>query len=225
MELQPLHSILVLGLGLGWLHAMDADHIMAVSVLAANKKQRKKSWQALEMIRFCGAWAVGHGCTLLLLTALLIFIGVELPAVVSQLAEKLIGVILIAMGAWILWHICSGKLYFQAHSHQDVTHVHLSHKHKKEHNHQPVLVGVTHGLAGSAPVLALVPAMESSNAWFALGYVALFSLGVLMTMIVFGLGFGYVQSRLIKLGERVYQWSRSAIAVLSIGFGSYWLLA
>ena len=60
----------------------------------------------------------------------------------------------------------------------------------------------THGLAGSAPVLALVPAVESSNAWFALGYVALFSLGVLMTMIVFGLGFGYVQSRLIKLGER-----------------------
>ena len=55
-------------------------------------------------------------------------------------------------------------------------------------NHAPILVGMMHGLAGSAPALALVPVVAHGQLWMALTYLVLFSVGVLLAMLVFGLG-------------------------------------
>jgi len=224
MNLQPLHSLLLLGFTLGLLHAMDADHIMAVSVLISNKKDQRKSGNLARILRFCFAWAIGHGCTFLFLSAIFIFLGVKLPNVVSHWAEKLIGLILVSAGTGILWNIFTKKINFYIHSHNDITHVHLLNKDEKYHNHKPVLVGITHGVAGSAPILALMPTIESNSAWSSFVYSVLFSLGVLFTMIVFGFCFGHLQNFLARFGESIYQINKAIIAAISVGCGSYWLL-
>ncbi len=225
MEVPVLYSILTLGFGLGLLHALDADHIMAVSALASAGAQDDSSWSVRRMIRFCCGWAFGHGAVLCALALLLIFAEVELPAIVATFAENVIGVFLIALGIWVFCTMRQHKLSLQIHSHDQITHIHLSNSGKTHHTHQSVLVGITHGLAGSAPVLALIPLVSTSSIWIGLSYVALFSLGVLCTMLVFGLFVGQLQKWIAEVGQQLFQYSRMAVASASIAFGCYWLFA
>lgn len=228
MEPSVLYSILTLGFGLGMLHALDADHIMAVSALASGAQQdssgSRNGWSAKKVMGFCCTWALGHGAVLFALATLLIFAKIELPTMFIHFAEKLIGLLFIGLGGWIFWQIGKHKLSLQVHSHDTITHVHLAEAGKPHHTHQSVLVGATHGLAGSAPVLALIPAMETTSRWVGLLYVGLFSLGVLIAMLIFGLFFGQLQKWIAGIGQKLFRFSRMAIATVSIAFGCYWLL-
>jgi len=229
MEYTTLYSILSLGFGLGLLHALDADHIMAVSSLATSHNDRKKSWSGRKMLWFCTRWAMGHGAILLALAFLFIFAKIELPTIIPYLAEKLVGCLLIGIGLWIGWNIYKNSISLEVHTHKDdsdndVVHMHLTTPGVNQHNHQPILVGMTHGLAGSAPVLAIIPATSQSNALFGIAYVLVFCLGVIFSMMLFGLFFGRFQNWVAGASQKLFQISRLIIASISIGFGTYWLI-
>ena len=217
--------MLTLGFGLGLLHALDADHIMAISSLATASRGNQKPWTLSAMILFCSRWALGHGGILLALTTLFIFAKIELPGYVPQLAEKLIGLMLLFIGGWIIHNLLRQRLTLKTHSHDTITHAHLVSAGKKHQNHAPVLVGITHGLAGSAPILAIIPALEQANAWLGFVYVGLFSFGVLTTMLVFGVFLGKLQGWVAGRGQAMFRLSRILVAFGSIAFGSYWLFA
>lgn len=217
-----MHSLLALGFGLGLLHALDADHIMAVSALASGDG-RGGSRTVAKTVRFCASWAIGHAGVLLSLSALLVYAGVQPPGIVHELAEKLVGLLLIGLGGWILWNVWRHRWRIEVHRHDDVTHAHLVLDGETKHDHRPLLVGLVHGLAGSAPILALIPALDVTNAWFAVGYAAVFSVGVLTAMLVFGVFFGRIRNWLARVGGRVFDASRVVIAGLSVVFGGYWL--
>lgn len=222
---QTVLALLSMGFGLGMLHALDADHIMAVSVLSSKENQRPLLWRTLQ---FCGQWAIGHGVTMLVLASVLLFWSVQLTPIWITAAEKVIGVVLIALGLWILWQFVQQKWLLKAHSHDSLVHVHLAKAHIKSHDHSPILVGMTHGIAGSAPVLALLPIIQQEqhlSVQFALLYVLFFSAGVLATMLVFGLGFGQLQQWLARVSQRVFVFSRLLMAGISISFGIFWLMA
>ena len=85
------------------------------------------------------------------------------------------------------------------------------------------MVGVVHGLAGSAPALALVPAVAQGQMMSAMLYLLVFSIGVMLSMLVFGLGFGALQRRLKERHARLFNWHRHIIATGSIVIGGYWL--
>ena len=226
IDINLVFSILTLGFGLGLLHALDADHIMAItSLVSGQDSENQKTWSIGRMVGFCIRWAIGHAAVLLALAALFIFAKFELPAVAPLLAEKLIGVLLISLGCWILWSLWRHKITLETHSHDHITHTHLAQPGQQHKNHQPVLVGIVHGLAGSAPVLAIIPALETNNAWFGLAYVGLFSLGVLTTMLIFGCFLGKLQRWISSWGQRLFQISRVCIAFTSIAFGSFWLFS
>jgi nickel/cobalt exporter len=225
MEVNLVISILSLGFGLGLFHALDADHIMAVSSLASSDEQIRYRRSVKQMMGFCARWAIGHASVLIALAGLFIFAQIELPPEVGQLAERLIGLLLIFLGGWILWNLSQQKLSLKTHKHDDITHIHLTQPGKKHQNHQPVLVGITHGLAGSAPVLALIPALESNSAWLGFFYVIVFSLGVLTTMLVFGLFLGQLQTWLVGWGQRMLQSFRLLMAFGAIAFGGFWLFS
>ena len=248
MDSTSIYSLLTLGFSLGLIHALDADHIMAVSTMASGDRNTRSNNSATpsllrskqRTLRYCLNWAVGHGAVVLSLSMLFIFSKIQLPEMVSILAEKLIGLILICMGVWILTSIYRNRLTLKMHSHGDITHVHLSdpsenhgQSHSQSHeksqnNHQPILVGITHGLAGSAPVLAIIPAtgsaMGEAGALVALTYVALFCIGVICSMLVFGLFFGQLQNWIAGFGQKLLHTSRIVIAAISIWFGLYWVL-
>ena len=56
-----IFTLLMTGLGLGLLHALDADHVMAVSALSNRKPDFKRT------LKFSASWAIGHGSVLIIL--------------------------------------------------------------------------------------------------------------------------------------------------------------
>ncbi len=226
MEQHTIFSLLSLGFTLGLIHALDADHIMAVSLLASRTRQlTNKISMVVTTVGYCLRWALGHSAILMIVGFLLFFLNVQLPEALQIAAEKLVGVILITMGLMISWQLWRNRVQLQVHHHDDISHVHLVEKNKRTHNHKPVLLGIVHGLAGSAPVVAILPMLGSQQASVGLAYLALFSVGVMLSMVIFGLLFGRLQLCLMRFGNRAFQLARLILAVSSIGFGGYWLLA
>ena len=226
-----MFSLLVTGLGLGLLHALDADHVMAVSALS----NRKPSFT--RTLAFSANWALGHGSVLIVLGLLFFGLGITLPDTIQQLAESSVGVLLIGLGLACFWQFHQEKIVLNKHTHKhghrliEHTHLHVDGHDKKLQNsqqlkeaHTPVMVGILHGLAGSAPALALIPAMIQTSLLEAIGYLILFSAGVLFSMVTFGLSFGLVQKKLQQKSIRIFNWSRKIIASTAVGIGCYWLV-
>ncbi len=176
------------------------------------------------MLGFCGRWALGHGAVLIALALTFLLLKLELPAIVPAIAEKMIGILLIGIGGWILFNLYTRRIALELHQHDDVTHIHLTQPNQNHANHPPVLIGMTHGLAGSAPVLALIPVTNQTSAMVGVFYVIIFCLGVLVSMLAFGLFFNRLQNWIVGYGQRIFQASRVLIATLAIGMGAYWIV-
>jgi ABC-type nickel/cobalt efflux system permease component RcnA len=214
----------------GLMHALDADHIMAVSGLASARAGSRSS------IRFCTRWAMGHGVTLLLIGIVVLLLGAAIPVALSRIAESSVGAVLILIGLWMLWDLRRRNAHLHFHQHDGLPphahwHVHESeqcHHHNRDshtHQHGAVIVGVIHGLAGSAPLLALLPLASAGSPWLGIAYVLVFGLGVLMMMVLFGGLLGWVIDRLDQWSALVLTRLRTMAAIISMGMGGYWLYA
>jgi nickel/cobalt exporter len=228
MEEHSIIAILSLAFGLGMLHALDADHIMAVSGLASTRPGLRTS------LKFCARWAIGHGLSLLLIGSAVLLLGMAIPTSLSAVAESLVGVVLIGIGVWVIWTLVYQRAHLHFHRHDDLprhAHWHVHH-HRQEHHRDPhrhdhsaVMVGILHGTAGSAPLLALIPLARIGSAWLGMAYLGLFSLGVLVAMVVFGGLLGGVYTWLARWGNQVVLGLRAVVALSAIAFGGHLLLA
>lgn len=217
-----LLATLAIAFGLGLLHALDADHVMAVSALASRRPGLRRA------TLFCARWALGHAAAVLALGAVFLVLGAHLPAWVGNRAEQGVGVVLVLLGAWVFWDLRRRGVHAHVHAHDGLPeHAHW-HRHEDgvahegdphEHDHSAVLVGLLHGTAGSAPVIALVPVAHGASPWWGAGYLILFSLGVLVSMTLFGGLVGVCFERLRGTGPRFLTAARAAVATASIVFG------
>ena len=148
-------EVLLLGLGLGVRHAMDADHVVVVSTLLARERGL---WRAA---RLAALWGTGHTLAFLGVGLLVVLSGLQVPAAFERLAEVLVAVLLIGFGAA---HV------FGARRPQGT-------------GAQPVAVGVVHGLAGSAGV-ALLAATTMPSPTLAVLYLLLVAFGTVVGMVV-----------------------------------------
>jgi high-affinity nickel permease len=176
-----LVTALGLGLTLGLRHALDADHVAAVSTLVARERGLARSC-------LLGAfWGAGH--TLALLGAGIAVIGFKLtitPGLEAAL-ERTVGLVLVLLGGHVLLRSLGGLLvHGPAHTHDDgVTHRHPhadwgsrdpAHVHLVRLGGRPFLVGLLHGLAGSAALTLLVLGTIPSP------------IGAMVYVLVFGIG-------------------------------------
>jgi cytochrome c biogenesis protein CcdA len=218
MDFSQLTLILSLAFGLGLLHSLDADHIMAVSNLASSRPDSKNT------IRFCLRWAVGHGLTLLFVGLLVFILGLSLPESLSRYAEIVVAMLLIGIGLIVLFEVIRKQAHIHFHQHDGLpAHAHW-HRHHQDrshaHAHTAVLVGMLHGLAGSAPLLALIPIAMSEQPIYGFIYLLIFSLGVLTAMLLFGGLLGMFTSRILKASGGLFRWVRAALGVGAISAGA-----
>ncbi len=177
-------SILFLGLLIGMKHALEADHVAAVASLATASSSVGRT------VRLGLAWGVGHTVTLSIFGAAVLVFQWGAAREVAQIAETFVGVMLIALGGDVLWRLWRDRVHFHAHAHGDEVHVH-AHSHRGEGEHRAsahrhrharnlprraLLLGLMHGLAGSAALVLLTLDTVSSVA-AGLGYIALFGIG------------------------------------------------
>jgi nickel/cobalt exporter len=232
MDETSIIAVLTLAFGLGMLHALDADHVMAVSGLASTRPGLRTSLQ------FCAKWAIGHGLSLTAIGAAVFLFGMAIPSELSAVAESLVGIVLIGIGAWIVWNLFDQNAHLHFHQHDGLPnhahwHVHNSHEqqppnqpHSKDphkHKHSALFVGVLHGTAGSAPLLALIPLAKMHSPWVGMAYLLFFGAGVILAMLIFGGLLGGIYTWLSRWGNQVVRTLRAIVAASSIGFGIYLL--
>jgi MFS family permease len=161
-------SVLALGFVLGLKHAVEVDHLAAVSTIVSERKN------LLSSMLVGGLWGVGHTISLLVAGFFVILLHLEIGERVALALEFCVGLMLVALGANALrklWR--GGHFHIHVHSHGGRAHVHPHiHDGKPEtntHTHhgfspgmRPLLVGMVHGLAGSAALMLLVLSTISS---------------------------------------------------------------
>ena len=189
-------SILFLGLLIGMKHALEADHIAAVASLATGAADGK-SGSIRGTIKLGLAWGLGHTLTLSIFGAAVLVFKWAAAAEVAWYAELLVGLMLVVLGADVLWRLWRDRVHFHAHQHGPTVHLHAhSHRGESEHNTSPhrhrhtrslparaLLIGLMHGLAGSA-ALVLLTLNSVPNVGTGLAYMALFGLGSMIGMAV-----------------------------------------
>ena len=186
-----MFGILGLGFLLGMQHALEADHIAAVSSIAARRTH------VGDIVRHGLTWGLGHTLTLFAFAGAAIWLGRAIPEHVARPIEAAVGIMLVGLGAHVLWRLWRDRVHFHRHGHGDGTvHIH-AHSHAGEtlpharaphaHAHihgfrwRTLLVGLMHGMAGSAALLVLAVSQAASPA-VGLGYVALFGIGSMIGM-------------------------------------------
>ncbi len=184
-----MFGILGLGFLLGMQHALEADHIAAVSSIAARRSH------VLDIVKHGLTWGLGHTLTLFVFAGAAILLGHAIPENVARPIETAVGIMLIGLGAHVLWRLWRDRVHFHRHGHGDGTvhfHVHshageaapherTAHMHDHGFRWRTLLVGLMHGMAGSAALLVLAVTQASSPA-AGLGYVALFGIGSMIGM-------------------------------------------
>lgn len=205
---------------LGLVHAFDADHVMALSVFASSERG------AREGIRVALRWAVGHGVIVLGFGIALLFLGKSLPASMRVPSERLVGVVMIVLGGTVCTDLLRRRSHLHFHLHDDLLpHAHW-HSHENaghRHQHGAVMLGAVHGLAGSAPILAVLPAAARSPA-LGVAYLALFVVGVALAMALVSGIIGHFAGELSKRAQiRGLSMLRASCASGSIALG-LWLL-
>lgn len=143
-----------LGLVLGVKHALDADHVVAVSAMAAQTRSLRRSW-GLGL-----RWGLGHTVALMSVGLALVARRITMPAVLAMAFEYGVGMMLVILGGNVLRTLRREQFHVHGHRHDDgVFHLH-GHAHAgnptHRHAHRPFLVGLLHGLAGSAAISLLV---------------------------------------------------------------------
>src|SRR5437667_453030 len=248
--LVTLVSIIFLGFFLGMRHATDADHVIAVSTIVSRERTLRsailigRAWGVGHTLTI-----VGVGGALILFSVVIPpRLGLSMEMAVGLMLIVLGMWNLTGILKWLQEAFSSGRvrppgLHTHVHSHGDYGHSH-PHAHDPEsHGHgedetpqawldrrfgrlgayqvlRPLVVGIVHGLAGSAAIALLVLA-TIQNAWWATAYLLLFGLGTIAGMMLvtaaIAAPFAFAAQRLGGLTRYL----RVASGLLSLGFGLF----
>lgn len=171
-----------LGSLLGMRHALEPDHLAAVTTLVS----RERTFARAALLGVW--WGLGHTLALVLAGAVLVGLRAEMPAAASDGFEFAVALMLVGLGVRAIAQAARMGANGPTHIHRHGRVVH-SHAGVPAHVHigawtfarRPLLVGAIHGLAGSGALTALVLATLPSTA-AQLAYVALFGLGSTVSM-------------------------------------------
>ncbi len=217
-------SILSAGFVFGLKHALDADHLAAVWTIVGARKN------VLSSSLVGAAWGVGHTLALGAVAVAVMVLRIEIDARTASVLELAVAAMLIGLGGNALWKLWRGA-HFHLHRHEHGEHVHL-HPHVHDgspepvaHTHhglrlsvRPLLIGMVHGLAGSAALMLLVLSAIPSPR-LGLAYVVAFgvgSIGGMMGMsVLLGLPLHFTPARFVRVRVTV----RAMAALLSLGLG------
>lgn len=213
-------ATLGLGFALGLRHAFDVDHLAAVSTLVSQRRGLLRS-SAVGAL-----WGLGHTLALLAVGVAVIALGAHVPPAVASALELAVAAMLVWLGVQVLWTVHrGGTVHVHVHEHDGRRHIH-AHVHAPAlgeatatHHHRmppgrPLLVGMVHGLAGSAALMLAVLATIPSPA-LAVAYLAAFGLGSTSAMVAMSVVLG---APLALAGTRM---ARADVALrLAAGTGS-----
>ena len=229
-------SILLLGFFLGMRHATDPDHVVAVATIVS----RERSIRAAAPL---GAiWGVGHTVTILLVGGAIIAFGIVIPPRVGLTMEFSVAIMLTLLGVsglseatrrarTVLRHSENLGSHEEGHRHpHDVAHEQADARLLRMDNQlghlgayrlvRPLVVGVVHGLAGSAAIALLVLATIRDPLW-ALAYLGVFGVGTVAGMLAITTALALPIVYAARRFDRIHRRLGFAAGLVSLLFGMF----
>ena len=225
-----LFSALGVGFVLGVRHALDADHVAAVSTFVS---RHRAVYRSCVVGTF---WGLGHTAALLVAAVATIVLRVRIPPGADRVLEGLVAIAVVVLGSNVVVRaLGSIRVHWHDHAHGEHSHRHLhvhiggtmahTHDHSVDDGKRPLLMGALHGLGGSAALLFLALATMPSTVAAVL-YLVVFGVGSTVGMVLV--------SALISIpfaigtsSERLRLALQLAVGVASVGVGvaMLWSLA
>jgi high-affinity nickel-transport protein len=200
-------AILLLGFILGVRHATDPDHVVAVSTIVS----RERSLLAAMWIGT--TWGIGHTVTILVVGGAIIAFKLVIPPRLGLTLELSVAAMLVVLGLFNLTSTMQRSVEVGGHPRRE-TSVSLN------RFTRPLLVGVVHGLAGSAAIALLVLGTVHGAGWASL-YLGVFGLGTIAGMMLLTTA---MMVPLAEAARRFASFDRGlarATGLLSLAFGLY----
>ncbi len=221
----------VTAFALGAGHALEVDHMVAVTAFVGSRPRLRTA------VGFGMRWALGHSVVVLMVGGGLALAGVRAPVSVQDWAELGVGLMLVALGVWAIG--AARQLHVHApqdhggHAHLH-THAaggaHHGHTHRdqaeavRHHRHLPTVVGALHGLAGTVPVVALIPVALMPSKMAALAYLGAFGAGTILAMVAYAVLAAAAVGRLAA-SARLARRMAFVTAAASLLVGLWWIVA
>ncbi|HEV2176481.1 MAG TPA: high-affinity nickel-transport family protein [Terriglobia bacterium] len=208
-----LFAITLLGFVLGMRHATDPDHVIAVTTIVARQRSVRTAasigvfWGIGHTltILLVGAAIILFKVVIPPRLGLTLELAVGLMLILLG-ALNLTGVMQWATDRWTPPHVHAARRHTHAHAHGDYVHSHAHGHEPAPHGHaesatpqawldsvfgriglyqmlRPLVVGIVHGLAGSAAVALLVLTTIHNPAW-AIAYLLVFGAGTIAGMML-----------------------------------------
>ncbi len=212
------YTLLFFGCLIGMQHALEADHLAAVTAMSAGRTSRR------SVVLRGSVWGLGHTVTLVSICGVLLIFGGSISPRAEAVLEVTVAVMVVLLGANVLRRLWRQRPHFHIHQHKaGVRHIH-AHTHvddvtphsSSSHHHEHIdlglgralAVGMVHGAAGSAGLLVLAAAAESLMN--AAAYVLAFSLGTILGMAALS----FVASYPLRLLDRCAGWFNTVTTAL-----------
>jgi ABC-type nickel/cobalt efflux system permease component RcnA len=214
-----------LGLILGMRHSTDTDHVVAISTIIS----RQKSVRGAAVIG--SVWGLGHTITIFVVGSMIILFKVEIPPRVGLSMEFCVALMLVLLGALnlsgamqkITRIFMPAKMAIPAISNQSITSRSSGTALGQLGLFQcirPLVIGLVHGLAGSAAVALLVLSTIHDPMW-ATVYLLIFGAGTMLGMMAMTT---LMATSLNFAGQRFASFSRhlgTVSGMVSMCFGSF----
>lgn len=199
-------ALALAGLLAGFVHVLSGpDHLAAIAPYAVDGKSR--AW------RTGVRWGLGHAAGALAVGLLVLMLREALPVeAVSAWGERLVGLVLIGIGIWGIraaW--ASASMRLRAHE-------------AHAHGHAAFAVGTLHGLAGSAHLLGMLPALALASDLAAGAYLLLFGAGSVAAMGAFASLVGWIAGRPGASGPRAQSALLGLSSLIAVAVGGFWTL-
>lgn len=217
-------SALAFAFVLGLKHAMEADHLAAVSTIVSERKG------LLGASVVGGLWGVGHTISLLVAGLAVILFEVKIGPRMEMVLEFGVALMLIALGANAIRKLRHGaQIHLHAHRHGNRIHIHPhlhenplelddSTHHGLRSGTRPLFVGMMHGLAGSAVLMLLVLSTIKSPI-AGVVYIVIFGLGSIGGMMAMSILIGLPLRVTARRFAEANLMLRGAAAFASLGIG------
>ena len=210
--------LLLSALGLGFLHGLGGDHLMAIAALSVDGRVSDRSAAArrAEALGIAARFALGHALLLGLGAGAIVAIGWAIPPYVERGGEMLGGSLLIVMG---LMTLRVGRGAHPAHAAHAGTLAHATH-----HSHLPTLIGAAFAISSLRALAMLTPFGDNLAAAplsQLLALIGVFAAGILASMLLFGVALaGLLSTRAL---QRVGHAAGALVGVSSIVLGVTWV--
>lgn len=220
-----LFTLFSIGLLLGLRHAMEPDHVIAVSTIASRTGNLLKAAAAGIF------WGLGHTLTLFVVGLLFIGLKMTIPEKLALSMEMLVGIMIVGLGIFTVRSFYRKKVHVHVHEHDGEKHAHFhSHQdsriHQHSHIHKPkqksFFIGVVHGLAGSGAMVILTMGTAKTFLQSAF-YILFFGAGTVLGMLIFAVLLGIPFVFLARFANGMERKLGLAAGILSIGYGLFFM--